>query len=92
MARPVHGEVTTGPYFWDPTGADPSKVGGLTGSHANPIAFPNVVGGEMWQNRQKTTGPTDFLRGTSAYLNSNGNDVVYTTDTQGSVALHGARP
>ena len=35
----------TGPYFWDPAKADPNKVSGLTGSHVNPGAFPDVVGG-----------------------------------------------
>lgn len=74
--------LTTGPYFWDPSKADPNKVGGVTGSHVNPGAFPGVLGGQMWQNRAMSNGPTTLLRGTSAYVNVNGKDVVYLTDTQ----------
>ena len=45
----------TGPYLWDPNKADPNKVSGTTGSHANPDLFPDVIGGEMWQNRDTIT-------------------------------------
>jgi hypothetical protein len=69
----------TGPYFWDPAKADPNKVSGLTGSQVDPSAFPNVVGGQMWQNRNTPLG--DHAQGTTAYLNVNGKDVVYVTDT-----------
>ena len=76
----------TGPYFWDPSKADPNKVSGLTGSQVNPAAFPDVVGGEMWQNRNnQPSGGTSHLRGTSAYLDVGGKDVVYVTDTQGNL-------
>ena len=71
----------TGPYFWDPSKADPNKVSGLTGSHVNPAAFPDVVGGQMWQNRDEPMGVGNHLRGTSAYVNVDGKDVVYVTDT-----------
>ena len=45
--------LSTGPYFWDPAKADPNKVSGLTGSQVNPSAFPDVIGGQMWQNRRQ---------------------------------------
>ena len=73
--------LATGPYFWDPSKADPNKVSGLTGSQVNPGAFPDVVGGQMWQNRDKPMGVGNHLRGTSAYVNVDGKDVVYVTDT-----------
>lgn len=68
----------TGPYFWDPAKAAPNKVSGTTGSQVNPTAFPNVVGGQMWQNRDNF--PADIglgLQGVTAYLNKGGRDVVY---------------
>ena len=55
--------AATGPYFWDPARADPNKVSGLTGSQVNPAAFPGVIGGEMWQNRDNF--PTDIYKGRS---------------------------
>ena len=69
----------TGPYFWDPSKADPNKVSGLTGSQVNPGAFPDVIGGEMWQNRDKPMGALGHVQGTSAYVNVDGKDVVYVT-------------
>ena len=69
----------TGPYFWDPSKADPNKVSGLTGSQVNPGAFPDVLGGEMWQNRDKPMGGLGHVQGTSAYVNIDGKDVVYVT-------------
>ena len=75
------GETKTGPYFWDPSKADPNKVGGLTGSHVKPELFPNVVGGEMWENRQ-TWGdispiPGSMAQGTTDYALIDGVDVVF---------------
>jgi hypothetical protein len=73
----------TGPYFWDPTKADPDKVSGLTGSHVNPSGFPDVVGGQMWQNRDRPMGVTsNHLQGTTAYVDVDGKDVVYVTDSR----------
>ena len=83
--------LTTGPYFWDPAKADPNKVSGLTGSQVNPSAFPNVVGGQMWQNRDNDPGGSasgiweGHLRGATAYVNVDGKDVVYVKDTDGSL-------
>ena len=72
----------TGPYFWDPAKADPNKVSGLTDSQVNPAAFPGVIGGEMWQNRDKPmpSASNGHVQGTSAYVNVDGKDVVYVTD------------
>ena len=42
----------TGPYIFDPSRADPNKVGGSTGSHVQRVSpFPKIVGGNMWANR-----------------------------------------
>jgi len=68
----------TGPYFWDPARADPSRVSGITGSHVAPELFPGVLGGEMWQNRDNFPG--NIYRGQSGvtgYSNEGGHDVVY---------------
>ncbi len=70
----------TGPYFWDPAKADPNKVSGLTSSQVDPTAFPGVIGGQMWQNRDKPMVGSTHVGGTSAYVNVNGNDVVYVTE------------
>lgn len=79
-----------GPWLWDPTKADSTKVGGTNGSGYDT----NVAGGQMWTNRwgsfTGTQGP-NYLEDTTAYRNENGKDVVYiTADSQGSgyVALY----
>jgi len=78
------GVQRAGPWLWDPSKADPNKVGGTTGSGYDP----NSIGGEMWTNRQgQWTGaePSSYGNGTAAYRTENGKDVVYVTaDTQGS--------
>lgn len=70
----------TGPYFWDPSKGDANKVGGTTGSQANPDEFPDIVGGEMWENRDNL-GASGFkgnlVNGTTAYAQENGKDVIY---------------
>jgi len=76
----------TGPYFWNPALADATKVSGATGSQVNPSAFPNVVGGDMWQNRGNSlafngTSNGRHNGGTTAYAQVGGKDVVYITDT-----------
>ena len=78
----------TGPYFWDPAKADPDKVGGLTGSHVNPDSYPDVVGGEMWENRMtwnnSTPIPGNMTQGTTDYALIDGVDVVFVnTYSQG---------
>ncbi len=76
---------TEGPWLWDPTKADPNKVGGTTGSGYDPAS----QGGQMWVNRQgqfSSTNATysDFVNGTTAYRTENGKDVVYLTPNQHS--------
>lgn len=73
-----------GPWLWDPTKADATKVGGTTGSGYDTTA----LGGQMWTNRWSsvagTQGP-NYLEDTTAYRNENGKDVIYiTADSQGS--------
>lgn len=55
-----------GPFLWDPTKADPNKVGGVTGSGYNTV---NVAqGGNMWIDRQGQwtgTEPPGYVNGTS---------------------------
>lgn len=68
----------TGPYFWDPTKADPWKVSGTTGSHVNPDAYPGIIGGEMWQNRDNfAPGTNAGALGATAHVKVDGKDVVY---------------
>ena len=74
----------SGPWLWDPSKADPNKVGGTTGSGWDPSS----VGGEMWINRiAQTTGnaPGSFVNAATAYRTENGKDVVYvSTDKNAS--------
>ena len=76
--------TVTGPYFWDPAKANPNQVGGLTGSQVDPATFANVVGGQMWQNRNNGVALNGAWgkqsHGTSDVLSVNGKDVVYLTD------------
>lgn len=67
---------TAGPFMWDPTKADPNKVGGTTGSGWNTT---NVAqGGNMWLDRQGQWAAS-HINGTTAYRTENGEDVVYLT-------------
>lgn len=70
-----------GPYMWDPTKADPNKVGGTTGSGWNT---DNVAqGGNMWIDRQgQWTGTQPQFVSTTAYRTENGKDVVYLSADQ----------
>jgi len=73
----------TGPYLFDPAKAHPDRVGGTTGSHVMRVApYPEVIGGEMWSNRENwlngTGAPSkNFVDGCTAYARENGQDVVY---------------
>lgn len=75
----------TGPYLFDPAKADPNKVGGTTGSHVKRVApYPEIVGGEMWQNRDiyknlaSSVLPKSFVNGCTAYSKeSTSHDIVY---------------
>ncbi|MBK7673697.1 MAG: hypothetical protein IPJ27_02420 [Candidatus Accumulibacter sp.] len=84
---------TTGPYFFDPNRADPSKVGGTTGSHVQTAGYyPEVVGGEMWQNRDHTINlsgaplPANHVDGCTAYAAEEGRDAVHVAAYVGGTA------
>lgn len=76
---------TTGPYLFDPSRADPDKVGGTTGSHVQRVApHPEVSGGNMWQNRDAfrhlagQTLPGSHVNGCTAYSDEpSEHDIVY---------------
>jgi hypothetical protein len=76
----------TGAYLFDPSRVHPDKVGGSSGSHVRRVAaFPEVVGGDMWSNRDMwltNTGATPppkeaFVNGCSASAVEGGKDVAY---------------
>ncbi len=74
----------TGPYFFNPALADKNAVGGTTGSHVNPELFPNVIGKNMWSNRDNlfpsTPGvflPNYFINTATAYSGENSVDTLY---------------
>jgi hypothetical protein len=64
-----------GPFLWDPTKADPNKVGGATGSGWNTTNI--AQGGNMWIDRDVQTA--SHVNGTTAYRTEHGEDVVYVT-------------
>ena len=81
---------TTGPFFFDPSRADPNKVGGTTGSHVQRVApHPEIIGGQMWANRDiyvnvpVNAGPVVYVNGCAAYADENGKDVAYLGATSG---------
>ncbi|ADJ28607.1 DNRLRE domain-containing protein [Nitrosococcus watsonii] len=84
----------TGPYLFDPSRADPNKVGGTTGSHVQREgSHPEIVGGNMWENRDiygnipgNPSLPASFVNGGTAYAVENGADVVYVVGNSGSTA------
>jgi hypothetical protein len=76
----------TGPYLYDPSRAHPDRVGGSTGSHVKRVApYPDVVGSNIWQNRESwlapaagSMPPTEVLsNGCTGYAVENGRDIVY---------------
>jgi hypothetical protein len=81
----------TGPFLWDPSKADPNKVGGTTGSHVqrtNP--HPEIVGGNMWQNLDVYDGrfpladmPSTFVNCVSDVTLENGFDTIYISGRMG---------
>jgi hypothetical protein len=86
----------TGPYLFDPSKADGNKVGGITGSHVQrEVPFPEIVGGNMWENRDIYVNipgnpplPGSFVNGATAYAEVNAIDVVYVSARRGgSTAL-----
>ncbi len=89
------GMSPTGPYMFNPGLAAPDKVGGTTGSHVKRVApHPEIVGGEMWENRDanghfpdSSSLPGSFVNGATGYTEENGKDVVYVSARSGSTAM-----
>lgn len=81
-----------GPWMWDPTKADSTKVGGTTGSGYDS----STLGGNMWINRAGsivgTQGPS-YVQAATAYrtevIGSKATDVVYVTSDSQSSGLPG---
>lgn len=76
----------TGPYFWDPSKANPLLVSGSDGTGVNP----STLGGHMWENRDNYNvpgrpNPAPGTNGSAEYANINGQDVVYYSDTFGNL-------
>lgn len=101
--RPSESDPTlmrnTGPYLFDPSKANSNKVGGTTGSHVKRVGqFPEIVGGEMWQNRDlprfipEQYSLRGHINGCTAYSSeSDEYDVVYVASRRGGgtgLALH----
>ncbi|MBE2259828.1 MAG: hypothetical protein H6942_11340 [Candidatus Accumulibacter sp.] len=77
---------STGPYFWDPSKANPLLVSGSDGTGVDPSSR----GGQMWENRDNyyelgRPNPRSGTNGSAEYVNSNGQDVVYFSDSTGSL-------
>jgi hypothetical protein len=77
-----------GPYFWDPSKAHPDAVGGLAGTQVRPDEFPDVTGGQMWENRDNpevTRLPGMVWGSTTDVSVMDGKDVVfYSVNAGGS--------
>ncbi|WP_326540134.1 hypothetical protein [Pseudorhodoferax sp.] len=81
----------TGPYLWNPAGADGNKVGGSTGSNVRRGGGPAIAGGQMWVNRDlwlhpgiHKNMPRGHVNGCAARTEENGADAVYLLATPGS--------
>ncbi|HSD53478.1 MAG TPA: Ig-like domain-containing protein [Burkholderiales bacterium] len=81
------GITRTGPYLWDPSRAGADMVGGATGSQVNPAVFSDVIGGQMWDNRNTvavngmgTNRPDRFVNGTSAYVFEQGVESILVSE------------
>ena len=88
--RPDGTYGVTGPYTWDPSKADGSKVGGTDGSGVDP----SVLGGRMWQNRDGWVNALGarkpFFMGsaTTVYAKENGKDVLYISASESNSQRH----
>jgi len=74
----------TGPFLFNPSLADPNKVGGTTGSQVMRVApHPEIVGGNMWANRDIYVNipsglpSLSHVDGCTAYAEENNRDVAY---------------
>jgi hypothetical protein len=70
----------TGPYFWDPSKADPNKVSGSDGTGVDPT----IPGGNMWENRHNQA-TSRKSHGSVLYINENGVDVVLFNDSRANL-------
>ena len=84
----LDGVTPTGPYLWDPSRSGEDMVGGTTGSQVYPAQFPDVIGAQMWDNRDTVvnrgigaTRPAKFVNGTTAYMPYGGHDAVYVSES-----------
>lgn len=82
----------TGPWWWDPSRADPDKVGGADGTGWNAAR----EGADSWQARpyspwvgyDRLLGP-NHVYGTTAYRSEGGKDVIYLTMDQNASGFPG---
>ena len=70
----------TGPYFWDPSKADPGKVSGSDGTGVDPA----TPGGNMWENRDNQVD-AGKSHGSALYINDDGVDVVLFSDSRANL-------
>jgi Ca2+-binding RTX toxin-like protein len=89
----LDGTTPTGPYFWDPSRADPNAVGGAPGTQVAAASFPDVIGARMWENRDTLVSrgvgaarPFKFVNGATAYAGANGKDVLLVAESPGAGA------
>jgi hypothetical protein len=72
--------LRTGVWWWDPSKADPNKVGGADGTGWNPATQGSVSWEERlndpWRGLPINQGMS-YLNGTNAYRSENGRDVIY---------------
>ena len=72
-----------GPWLWDPTKADPNRVGGQTGTGINPA----TLGANAWTSRRGSiigTLPPTFVEAATGYRAEGGKDVVYIAGDTGA--------
>ena len=80
----------TGPYFFDPSKANPNKVGGADSSGVDPA----TPGGYMWDNRDIYARPSfvtaapGSTEGTTDYTLENGKEVIYISGPDGGGSEH----
>jgi len=74
--------VSTGPYLWDPAKSDSNKVGGTEGSQVDPLSYPDVEAGHMWENRDQSF--RGGVNSVTAYAEENGKDVIYFQPQHGT--------
>lgn len=72
-----------GPWLWDPSKADPNRVGGQDFTGLNPSA----LGSNAWQSRRGSitgTLPQTFVEAATGYRAEGGRDVVYIAADTGA--------